>query len=360
MSDWHCAAPRRRGRCGQGRGGEQGHEDCGEAAQGGPGGDLSDELRRVFALLHDTQLPVRSGGLCELRRLVFRGLGEHFDAAFDTFAAHIAEDDSALFLPAVMGLAALADADPPRALPLIIARYAPPPDPAQAGRRAAAARRRATRAAGAADAGLLPDAVSGSVAEGAGGAAPRAAGADRRHARDRAAAAAEEEEATLLKLADCLVYCAWRAGEALPQRGAGFVAAFIARAHHREPAAVRASALWSLGFVAGQLRWAAAPEATALVSLARDVLAMDRDVLCRRAAAGLLQQLMCGLRHDAVEALGAEVVAEILGTARRLLHGGDPVVGEYTRLLLEAMNDVKCDIMLQPRRGLCEAPPPQW
>eukprot|EP01062_Namystynia_karyoxenos_P028107 TRINITY_DN21367_c0_g2_i1.p1 TRINITY_DN21367_c0_g2~~TRINITY_DN21367_c0_g2_i1.p1 ORF type:complete len:1010 (+),score=192.58 TRINITY_DN21367_c0_g2_i1:74-3103(+) len=316
-----------------------------------PAQERGDALRRVFALLHDPNAAVRSGALVELRRLVLSpgGVGEHFDAAFDVFSAHLADADVGLYLPSIMGLAALADVDGGRTLPLLLARYSVPPADPSPGEQDAlerAQRRRRLRQTAVAD--------EGRIRLDAGGTAPRKG--DRRQAADRARERDEDEEATLLKLADCLVYCVWRLGDALPKCGAGFVEAFASRAHHAQPATVRASALWALGFTAAQLSWAAAPRVPLLVGLAHDVLSMDTDRLCRRAAASLLQQLFCSLRRDVLQAVSPEVLASVLATARRLLHGGDPVVGECARLLLEGMNEVRCDVMLQPRRSLFSDP----
>eukprot|EP01065_Artemidia_motanka_P024134 TRINITY_DN2875_c3_g1_i1.p1 TRINITY_DN2875_c3_g1~~TRINITY_DN2875_c3_g1_i1.p1 ORF type:complete len:969 (+),score=298.55 TRINITY_DN2875_c3_g1_i1:72-2909(+) len=286
-------------------------------------------LQECFSLLHGTSDALRSAGLMDLRRLVRTEpavLREHFDAIFTAFTAHLSAEDSAVYLPCVMGLAALADADAARALPLLLSRYA--------------VRRAGPRRTRRSDAGLskLPDAKPSSDEK-------------------RAEPHRPPDEATLLKLADCLMYCAWRLGEVLPRHSAGFVEAFMGRVHFSQPAAVRASAMWSLGFVASQLRWAVQGQVHQLVHVARDVLRMDTDVLCRRAAAALLQQVMCGLRHDAVEMLDSGTMREVLADARRLLRSRDSVVGEYCRLILESMNEVRGDIMMQPAQSLFTAGP---
>eukprot|EP01063_Lacrimia_lanifica_P022089 TRINITY_DN29797_c0_g1_i1.p1 TRINITY_DN29797_c0_g1~~TRINITY_DN29797_c0_g1_i1.p1 ORF type:complete len:1051 (+),score=412.62 TRINITY_DN29797_c0_g1_i1:95-3247(+) len=347
--------------------------DAATAAAATPGEEECSEtvLQGIFADLMSHNVAMIGHGLIAMKRFVSApqhgaSLDSNFDAIFETFVAHAADEESFLFISAGNGLIALCDARPERTLTALLARYRPAKDAAEGAARARPRPRETLRQhrrregnrdeTGEGKFSFKPDEPIplGKKPKPAAKTAPRPPkpAPSLKQTRDHRLADAAKEEARVVKLADVLTYCVWRTGTSMR---AAVADVYLERCHYKQTEVVRASALQALSSLALHSPWSIYAGVDRVLQTAYDVLAMDKAVLCQRAAASFIYHLFCGMRNDAVVHLEAQL-PRMLDVARRRLRDEDPVVAEYFRLFLEEGNALRLEMHGAPQHSLFSKP----
>ena len=278
----------------------------------------SDPGRIGHGLLTLTQL-IRSAETDADRDSVLRD----FPTILDAFTSYLAHDESYIFLSAGKGLTALCEMFPEQSVPAVIERYRPFKTEIRSGtdtvRRARMKQKRSAAT----------------------------------QMRDHRLNDVIQETDRIAKLADVLCYVVWRGG--ITRYAGAIVNALLERCHHSEEELIRASAMQSIATVCLHCAHEMLGSLDSVVCTAFDVMALDNSMMCRRAAMSILYHIFAGLSNDSVVIL-EKYIPKMFEIARDNLHGKEPVLGEYCRLLLEEGNNLRHNLHQQEEQSLFSRP----
>jgi hypothetical protein len=230
-----------------------------------------DEALRMIAT---PLVPVRAGGLIQLRRFLLREEPEalaRLPFILDTFAQHLANEDSYVYLGAIQGLSAIADVQFSLAMPKLTEEYLN----------------------------------------------------TRRSLEIR------------LNVGESILQVARRLGSVLPKYAQEFFSVLLLTVQKDPEALMRASALSNIAELCELLRYGLLPYIEEIMAMVYDILLVEKDDHVRRGCVNLIKQLFKGLQKDSIAIIPGHLkrIIPLLHTIQE--SDRDMVLREHARIAIQ-------------------------